>query len=185
MSNPDLASTPEKIRHPMVWTLSQVPSFKKPSQVVYFMTPPYLVMKRILPSGSNVLVYQWYQFTKLRDIKKGHQLNTPTSEQKDIRKQDYSIFFFVFQKIQHTGLCMDPNWGGGEADVAVIFWGCYILSSFFFLIWALTKGQEECQLLPNQPGLPGTSLFSRTQTWSLPQTRGTSLICELCPGRPI
>lgn len=51
-----------------------------------------------------------YQFTKLGDIKKGHQLNTPTSEQKDVRKQSsLYFFFFVFQKIQHTGLCMDPS----------------------------------------------------------------------------
>lgn len=38
---------------------------------------------------------------------------------------ELALFFFLFQKIQHTDLCVDPsNRGDGEADNVLICQGC-------------------------------------------------------------
>ena len=98
------------------------------------MTSPYLVMKRIVALQFYCLGLPVIsQFTKLRDIKKGHQLNTPTSEQKDIRKQRLLYFFLcISENTAHWPLHGSQNCGGGEAEVAVIFWG--VLHLKFFLL---------------------------------------------------
>ena len=55
--------------------------------------------------------------SKLTDIKKGHQLNILTSEQKDIRKQSLLYYFFscYFRKYSTLVSAWIPALGGGGA----------------------------------------------------------------------